>query len=102
MGEFRLFRYAVRDAWRCGCGAEIASCPVWSDVLRNAEVDDPDAVRELLSDLRVTLRMRRTPGLVSPQLLGPMRNAHARATAVLADVYRATADVTGARVLVDS
>lgn len=102
MGEFRLFWHAVRDGWRCGCGAAVTSCPVWSEVLQKAGIEQEDAVRELLSDLRTTLRIRRAPRLVAPRLLGEPRAAYSRASTVLADVYRAAAEASGARVLVDS
>jgi hypothetical protein len=102
LGEFRLFWHAVRDDWRCGCGADVATCAVWADVLAKADLDDPEHVRDLLRDLRTTLRIRRVPGLVEPALLGRRRAAHARAVAALSAVYRSAVDVTGARILVDS
>jgi hypothetical protein len=99
MGEFRLFWHAWRDAWRCACGREVGACPVWTEVLTRADVSDPAGI---IADLRTTVRWRRVPGLLDPRLLGRHRAAHARVVAHLAHVYRAAAEVNGARVLVDS
>jgi len=99
MGEFRLFWHAVRDHYQCGCGEEVAECPVWSDVLARA---DAGPVTDALAALKTTVRLRRVPGLVDGRILGAHGDARDRAAAVLAHVYRATAAATGARVLVDS
>jgi hypothetical protein len=99
MGEFRQFWHALRDDWRCGCGAEVASCDVWSEVVQRAA---PGAVDTMLADLRETVRVRRVPALLAPGLLGDHERAHARLTDCLARVYRAIPEVTGAHVLVDS
>jgi len=99
MGEFRLFWHALRDHWRCGCGADVEHCPVWSAVIAKAQ---PGPVTDVLGDLRETVRVRRVPALVAPALLGRHRAAHDRFAATLAAVYSSTQSVTGARVLVDS
>ena len=99
MGEFRLFWHALRDGWRCGCGTEVASCPVWTEVL--ARSGSPDGAR-IRDDIRTTVRFRRVPGLVDHRLLGRNRPARDRLASDLGRVYAATATVTGARVLVDS
>jgi hypothetical protein len=98
MGEFRLFWYAVRDHWRCGCGRDVVQCPFWSDVLTRAPVD----AAEVLRTLRSTVRLRRTPGLMRPALLGSHRADLDSLGAALRTVYRATAETAGASVLVDS
>jgi hypothetical protein len=99
MGEFRLVWHALRDGWRCACGAEVGDCPVWHEVVQRAGVTD---VAPVLADLRTTLRVRRVPGLLAPVLLGRHRAAYARAVGTLASMYAAASDVSGARVLVDS
>jgi hypothetical protein len=100
MGEFRLFWYAERDGWRCACGEEVTRCPVWSGVLSRVQ---PDVAR-VVADLRHAVRVRHVPRLAVPALrrAGAHTQALERLTAVLGDMYRATAGVTGARVLVDS
>jgi hypothetical protein len=98
MGEFRLFWYAVRDHWRCGCGHEVTQCPFWSDVLTRAPVDAADVLRAL----RSTVRLRRTPGLMRPALLASHRADLDSVGSALRNVYRATAETAGASVLVDS
>lgn len=87
---------------RCACGEPLASCPTWSEIGRRAfggwEAVDGRAWQALQA--RVD-RNRHIPLLAVP--------ASARFRADLADhvdrlerLYRAAAEVTGARVLVDS
>ncbi|HEX4490216.1 MAG TPA: sulfotransferase [Acidimicrobiia bacterium] len=99
MGEFRLFWWALRDHWRCGCGHDVEDCPVWSAVLADAKVAP---VLDVIADLRETVRVRRVPALVRPALLGSHRAARDRFAATLDAIYGSTQRVTGARVLVDS
>ncbi len=99
MGEFRLFWHATRDHWRCGCGADVENCDVWSQVLRDVAPADRERVLALI---RTTLRTRRVPGLVVPPLLGSHRAARDDLAAILGAVYPAAAKTAGARVLVDS
>lgn len=99
MGEFRLFWHAVRDGYRCGCGEDLVACPVWAPVLASAA---PGEVADVIADLKTTVRLRRVPGLIFPRLLGSHRAARERCANALAEVYRATAETTGASVLVDS
>jgi hypothetical protein len=98
MGEFRLFWHARRDHWRCGCGCEVAECPFWSKAL--AEL--PGEGADVLAALRTTVRLRRTPGLMYPALLGAHRDDLDTLGSALRVVYRAAADTAGASVLVDS
>jgi hypothetical protein len=99
MGEFRHFPHALRDDYTCGCGTPVAACPVWSNVVARAQLPAAEA---LIADRREVLRVRRLAGLLRPALLGGHRGAHERAIDAIAQLYRATADVTGARALVDS
>jgi hypothetical protein len=99
LGEFRRFWHARRDDYRCGCGELVAECPVWSPVIARAGTRTVD---DALADFKTTVRLRRLPGLASPRLAGSHRAAQERATRELGAVYRAAAEVTGARVLVDS
>ena len=99
MGEFRLFLYAARDHWICGCGSEVLSCPIWSSVVPVATGGD---VAGAVADLKASARLRRVPGLMRPYLLGAHRNTVDRFVARIGDTYRAAAAASGARVLVDS
>jgi len=101
MGEFRHFWHAVRDRYRCGCGEEVPDCPIWSEVLATASSTTP-GIANALPDRRDVLRIRRVPALVEPRLLGRHRITRDRVADIAVAMYRATAAVTGARVLVDS
>lgn len=85
----------------CGCGLEIRRCPIWSAVLgfplsdgRSVAEAAPEAVRTLETDRTLAALVRHVarPG-------GPRPPAYRR-FATLA--YEAVAQVTGARVIVDS
>lgn len=83
---------------RCGCGMRVRSCPFWAEVLHAAygpDRPDPRAVLALQTDVT---RARRTPSLWfgSPP---PVARDYA---ALLAPLYRAIAQVSGARLVVDS
>jgi hypothetical protein len=87
---------------RCGCGAPVPDCPVWSAVLTDAfgGADRVDA-RRLAAATRRRLAARSVPGL----LLGRDRRDGADADGyqeALARLYRAVQRHTGCRVLVDS
>lgn len=85
----------------CGCRAPIGRCEVWSDVLngRLAPLAEPLDVFRWQSEAVRALRMRRllrlTRGASGCASLDSYRE-------VLTRLYRALADVTGARVIVDS
>lgn len=108
--RWRLFRPLGEH--RCGCGAQVADCPVWTGVLdraaglyrerapRGAERPDPRRVVQWESEVarwwRVPSLLRRRPG--KPRGW----DALARLVRYAECLYRAAADVTGASVLVDS
>jgi hypothetical protein len=98
MGEFRLFWHALRDHWRCGCGRDVTECPFWNKACAQLGADES----EVLSALRTTVRLRRTPALMYPALLGSHRADLDGLGSALRTVYRATAETAGASVLVDS
>lgn len=107
VGELRtLWGEALPAGALCGCGAPILECPLWSSVLERAfgrpftSGVDPN---EVAAAHRRAVRVRNTVRLLR---LGP---AEARAwadlrtyTDVLGRLYRSIADVTGARVVVDT
>jgi hypothetical protein len=99
MGEFRLVWYARRDGWRCACGEKVTDCEIWSQVFARAgDVDD----RRALSLVKTMVRTRRVPGLLSPHLAGGHRAELDELRSLLGSLYDAAAQVSGARVLVDS
>ncbi|MGH9068305.1 MAG: sulfotransferase [Acidimicrobiales bacterium] len=111
VGELRaLWRELGAASSRCGCGWALRECKVWSPVLAEAIGNRAaiDAVASELLDLqRRRLGHRHTwrklPSLLArTNALATPDEALARYAKVLARVYRAIADVTGARVVVDS
>lgn len=103
VGELRrLWGEALPAGALCGCGRPIAECEVWSAVLAHPSVVGTDARRVAAAHdaavrVRNTLRILR---LDSGRRAGwPELEAYSD---IAARLYRAAADVTGARVLVDS
>lgn len=85
----------------CGCGVAFSRCPVWSEVGDLAFGGWRSEVFERLTVLqRTAARQRHLPGLlgarqVASPALSDLRSAYAA-------IYRAVADVTGSRVVVDA
>jgi hypothetical protein len=101
-GEVRdLFDPILRrtDA-TCACGEAIRTCPVWSKVLDRLPEHD---VEEVARWQREVVRERSVPRLLRrrrwDETSWPALTSYAR---VMSHLYRALADVTGARVIVDS
>jgi hypothetical protein len=86
----------------CGCGEELTACPVWSRVL---EAQTPagrsprEHAREVVRQQSAAVRTRHTWRLLREGARSEAAREHA---ATLARTYRAIADATGARVVVDS
>lgn len=102
-GELRrLWGEALPAGAPCGCGRRVADCPVWSKVLAHPSMASLDPV-EVDRWHRSATPVRRTLGLLRRRRpvdegsagLGPYLGA-------AAGLYRAVADVTGARVVVDT
>lgn len=98
-GELRvLWDPVVVQHGSCGCGEPITRCAVWSGVLdRVSDIDAEEAAmlqREIVRESN-TLRLLLWPGRSS----WPARERFAQ---LMRRVYEAVADVTGARVIVDS
>jgi hypothetical protein len=97
------------DQKQCGCGRRVGECPVWRDALDLAqamwaqEFGPPPSLSQVASWQGEVARWSGLPRafLLRPQTLYSWRpmQAWARYSGVL---YRALAEVTGARVLVDS
>jgi hypothetical protein len=103
-GELRrLWGEALPAGAACGCGRPVAECEVWSAVLSHSLMAGVDARRAARAH-EAAVRVRKTPGILRlergrPRGWPPGLAAWAD---VAARLYRATAEVTGARVLVDS
>lgn len=100
----RLWEWGLTNGYRCGCGERVRDCAVWRDVVARAFDGDPrrEARRviawqdHVLSWPRVPRLLRQRSGRLGgwPELQAYVDH--------LSDVYRSIADVTGARVIVDS
>lgn len=103
VGEVRfLWERGMLEDRHCGCGEPFSACPFWQPVLARAFPDgvDPARMRGLLD--------RGTRARRIPSLLGRARRRRfvtrelQELPASLAALYRAIAEESGARVLVDS
>jgi sulfotransferase family protein len=98
-----LWGRGLADNQLCGCGAAFSDCGFWQQVGQSA-FGGWDAVDagEMLSLQRMVDRNRFIPAMVAPRL----RPSHAAALERYADVldhlYRAIAEVSGARVVIDA
>lgn len=98
-----MWERGVRDDELCGCGEPFSSCPFWTQVGERAF----GGWRALPAAELVALRHRvvRTRNL--PRMFGPSRDVgwrleRDRLARLTGAMYRAVADMTGARVIVDS
>ena len=103
-GELRyLWQRGLSENRLCGCGEPFRTCPHWQEVMalvtaQEAPVDGAGIGRRLLS----RLRMARVPAMLARRAVGrPAVQPHAD-DAAIARLYTALAEVTGARVIVDS
>jgi Sulfotransferase family len=95
-GEVYALSERIANGDRCGCGALLAECPFWTDVLRRA-FPDGDALPRLRTERR-WIHGRTLPALV----LGRDRERLRAFRADLVRLYRSIAGVSGSRVIVDS
>jgi hypothetical protein len=100
VGElWKVWRVMEQPGRRCGCGVELVACPFWRSVAEAAPgVFESDA--ELVATME---RIGRARGSVA--LWGQLRTGRAGTEAYaerLGRVYDAIAEVSGARVIVDS
>jgi hypothetical protein len=97
-----LWEWGVLRGGSCGCGEPVASCPVWSEVLGRLGIDEA-AARDLLELQRRTMSWPRVPRALHASRSGRAAWADGRRYgATLSEVYGTLAEVTGARVIVDS
>ncbi|MBB2944619.1 hypothetical protein FB565_004352 [Actinoplanes lutulentus] len=95
---FYLWRRGLLQKRKCGCGARLAACALWREILDVAygnRQPDPRTVDEMQK--RIT-RVRHTPSLLS----GPLSDEAEEYRRLLTRLYHAIAEVTGAELLVDS
>jgi hypothetical protein len=86
----------------CGCGRPLTRCDLWSQVLADGRPPDvtPEAhAAEVVRRQRACVRTRHTWRVLGRGLRGPDVRAHAE---LMTRTYRAVAERTGARVLVDT
>jgi len=103
-GELRFIWRRLLEKRRCGCGQPLEDCEVWSQVLLKgvADQDLSETARRNYKRQQRNVSTKHTAGLLRRRVgeFGSDELAtYARATASL---YRAVADVTGAKVIVDS
>ncbi|HRD62585.1 MAG TPA: sulfotransferase, partial [Nocardioides sp.] len=96
-----LARYVAPEDELCGCGERFSACPVWTRVGELAFKGwTPDVLDRLTSLHRAAARQRHLPALLSSRrtpspALVDLRTAYTR-------IYKAVAEVTGSRVIVDA
>jgi hypothetical protein len=86
----------------CGCGAVLTECPVWSEILlvdRPAGQSPEQHADEVIRRQRAYARTRHTWRIMKHGLDSAGIREHAR---LMSRTYRAVADRTGARVIVDT
>jgi hypothetical protein len=101
-----LWRRGLEIGGTCGCGDPVRDCVVWSDVLATAFGKDWARtlhVDRILRWYSRTIRVRRTRQLLrtSPDGVSPSSGL-GRYLDLLGRLYHGIAEVTGARVIVDS
>jgi hypothetical protein len=87
---------------QCGCGAELTSCPVWSELLPTGRPADLPArawAQTVVRRQRGYLRTRHTWRVLRRGLYSPQVRAHAD---LLTQTYHAIAERMSARVIVDT
>lgn len=96
----RLWQWHVVNGYPCACGRHVRDCEVWGPVLDHVGIGPEDG-RRLVDLTRWTLAWSRIPLLLASGTR--RRDPRLRSyVAVAADLYAGIAEVTGARVVVDS
>jgi hypothetical protein len=91
VGElFYLWQSGVERNFRCACGEHFDNCPFWADV---------EDVRKLQRRVDATGRL---PLILNPRLSPRFARDLDRYVDLLTPLYRAVAEVSGAKVVVDS
>jgi hypothetical protein len=101
-----LWDWGLRHRIRCGCGADILDCPIWSKVLCEAfgitsRTQDSERIEAIWRDYLDVVRWHHGPRLSMRQNVRGWPALRRYATA-METLFRTIADVTGAQVIVDS
>jgi hypothetical protein len=104
VGElFYLWQSGVERNFRCACGEHFADCPFWTKVGERAyggwDRVDPAQVQRLQRRVDATSKL---PFIVFPRLKRGFGRDMRRYLDLIVPLYRAIAEVSGARVVVDS
>jgi hypothetical protein len=102
-GELRfIWDRNLRDDRICGCGEPFSRCPLWREVLRRAYGAAPPDPAQVLAWQESALPLRLAPLVRVPGAHRRLAARYAPYLGVLERLYHAAADVSGARVVVDS
>lgn len=107
VGELRwLWRRGLLERRPCGCGAPVADCPLWSEVVARALAGHPGTVMESAARIAaaqdVLVSRRHRLRVIRAAATGADWPPLAPVRAATAQLVAAIAEVTGARVVVDS
>lgn len=100
-----LWSRGLLRGFRCGCGAPLRDCEIWGRVLEypfeGGRIGDLDP-KKVCSWQQRDLRIRHTWRVLREARTASMSSSVGRYRKLLEAVYSAIAEVTGARVIVDS
>ncbi len=100
----RLFMFLNLADMPCECGEEISRCPVWSEVWGRLKFKyGVGLLKEFGPDGAFPVaRVRQVPLLMAMPQDVLLRGIRGRYVEVIRELYRAIAEVTGCRILIDS
>ena len=104
-GEIRnLWKEGLIERRVCGCGRSVDECPVWSGVLERVgtRLSRRLGPREIMEHEHGGARTRHTWSILRQVRNNELNGRAAAYREIIREVYLATFEVTGARVLVDS
>ncbi len=100
VGQLRDLTYALLQKESCSCGALVSECPIWSKVARANGLTEEAAVKEADSCLKqFTKAFRIEEWRTDPSIIWERHGSYLE---MLRGLYLATAEATGADVLIDS
>src|SRR3954454_347485 len=107
VGELRwLWQRGLLERRTCGCGLPVAECPVWSSVVAKGTGGTSETITEFASRIaaaqRVLIARRSRRRVIRRGATGAPWPPLAPLRAVTGQLITAVAEVTGARVVVDS
>jgi hypothetical protein len=95
---FYLWQRGIVHGRKCGCGKLFRVCSVWRDILGTAFGDNPPDPARVITLQQRAIRVRHTPSLVN----NPLTEDAEEYLKIYTRLYHAIAEVTGARMIVDS